>query len=190
MSQHSRDSIHTTKFSFTIVTAVIGAIAISQATPEKSYAQTQPDQNIPNVQKPQIPALKSYIGIGGTIGLSGSTSALGTSGFSILSKTTLTDLLAIHGNTIVFGSATAASTNALTLNFAIRDDSQEIIVSPFFGAGILTRNDGAFFIDPLLVGGFDIPIGKTFTGTFRIQAGFPNTGKADLGLSAGIGYNF
>jgi len=153
----------------------------------------QPDPSPEQIkdQKPEPPAQRSYTGIGGTLGLSGKTTALGTGGLAILSKRVLTDLLSIHGNMVVFGSATTSSTNALTFNFPIRDQAtQEIMVSPFFGGGIMIRNDGTFYVDPAVVGGLDLPIGQSFTGTVRIEAGFPNTGKPDVGLSVGVGYNF
>jgi len=103
----------------------------------------------------------------------------------------LNDFLAIHGNNVVFGSATASSSNALTLNFPIRgSNSQDIMISPFIGGGIQIRNDGGTFVSPLVVGGVDIPISKSLTGTVRVETAFPNTGKADVGIAVGIGYSF
>lgn len=172
-----------------------GAIAIGNSfSPEVGFAQPESKQDSPtettDTQK-MPPASRSYIGIGGTIGLNGNTSSLGTGGFSILSKTVLNDFLAIHGNSIVFGSGTASLNDALTLNFPIRDsNTQEIIASPFIGGGIQLRRDESLFISPLVVGGVDIPLSKSLTGTVRVQAAFPNTGKTDVGVTAGIGYSF
>lgn len=173
----------------------LGAIAIGNSfSPEVGFAQPESNQDslssMTEMQKIP-PAPRGYIGLGGTIGLTGNTSSLGTGGFSILSRTVLNDLLSIHANTIVFGSGTASLNDALTLNFPIRDNNtQEIVASPFIGGGIQLRNDGGTFISPLVVGGMDIPIGKSLTGTVRVQAAFPNTGKTDVGISAGIGYSF
>lgn len=173
----------------------LGAIAIGNSfSPEVGFAQPELKQDSLNstadMQK-MPPAPRGYIGLGGTIGLTGNTSSLGTGGFSILSRTVLNDLLSIHANTIVFGSGTASLNDALTLNFPIRDSStQEIVASPFIGGGIQLRRDVSTFISPLVVGGVDIPIGKSLTGTVRLQAAFPNTGKTDVGISAGIGYSF
>lgn len=172
-----------------------GAIAIGNIfSPEVGFAQSESKQDSPSATTDTQkipPAPKSYIGIGGTIGLTGNTSSLGTGGFSILSRTVLNDFLAIHGNNVVFGSGTASSNNALTLNFPIRDsNTQEIVVSPFIGGGIQFRNDEGIYISPLAVGGVDIPISKSLTGTVRGQAAFPNTGNADVGVTVGIGYSF
>ncbi|MCY7408042.1 MAG: hypothetical protein LH631_11895 [Alkalinema sp. CAN_BIN05] len=76
----------------------------------------------------------------------------------------MNDYLSIHGNTVVFGSATASSSIALTLNFPVRDsNSQEIVVSPFFGGGIQFRKEESTYISTLAVGGVDIPINKSLT---------------------------
>jgi hypothetical protein len=92
---------------------------------------------------------------------------------------------------VVFGTAIPSASNALTLNFPIRDSTtQEIVVSPFLGAGIQLRNIDGLYISPLAVGGVDIPLNKSLTGTIRLEAAFPNTGNTDMGLSIGIGYNF
>lgn len=110
---------------------------------------------------------------------------------AILSRNVLNDLLSIHNNFVVFGNAIPSSSNALTLNFPIRDNTtQEIIVSPFLGGGVQFRNIDGLYISPLAVGGVDIPLNKSLTGTIRVEAAFPNTGNADVGVSIGIGYNF
>jgi len=177
-----------------ILFVFFGAIAIVNVlSPEVGSAQPESKQDSPSAttEKQNMPPAKSYLGIGGTIGLTGNTSSLGTGGFSILSKTVLNDFLAIHGNNVVFGSATASSSNALTLNFPIRgSNSQDIMISPFIGGGIQIRNDGGTFVSPLVVGGVDIPISKSLTGTVRVETAFPNTGKADVGIAVGIGYSF
>lgn len=177
------------------------AIAIGSIfLPEASFAQPESNQDSLNsttdLQKmPPGPrgytGPRGYIGLGGTIGVTGNTSSLGTGGLSIISRTVLSDLLSIHANTIIFGSGTASLNDALTLNFPIRDrNTQKIVVSPFIGGGIQLRRDVSTFISPLVVGGVDIPINRSLTGTVRVQAAFPNTGKADVGTTAGIGYSF
>jgi hypothetical protein len=184
---------------FAILPLVFGAIVIHEAVlPAQCHAQVDPNPPAQDVEKEQKrerstppPAARSYIGIGGNLGLSGDTSSLGTGGVALLSKQVLSDLFAIHGNNVVFGSATASQSMALTLNFPIRDgNTQEIMVSPFLGAGAEIRNDGATYISPLVVGGLDVPLSKIFTGTIRVQAAFPNTGNTNVGLTLGIGYNF
>jgi hypothetical protein len=79
----------------------------------------------------------------------------------------------------------------LRITTPIRDsNTQEIVVSPFIGGGIQFRKEESIYISPLAVGGVDIPINKSLTGTVRVQAAFPNTGKTDVGVSVGIGYSF
>jgi hypothetical protein len=183
---------------YAILPLTISAIVIgNEVNSSQCYAQTPPSespQNTPQDEKPQQvppPSAKSYIGIGGTIGLSGSNTALGTGGLAILSRNVLNDLLSIHSNNVVFGSAIPSSSNALTLNFPIRDSTtQEIMISPFLGAGLQLRNIDGLYISPLAVGGVDIPLNKSLTGTIRLEAAFPNTGNTDMGVSIGLGYNF
>ena len=181
-----------------ILPLTISALIIGgSVTSGTCYAQTTPiesSQDISKDEKPQQappPSAKSYIGIGGTIGLSGNNTALGTGGLAILSRNVLNDLLSIHGNRVVFGTAIPSASSALTLNFPIRDSAtQEIVVSPFLGAGIQFRSIDGLYISPLAVGGVDIPLNKSLTGTIRLEAAFPNTGNTDMGVSMGIGYNF
>jgi hypothetical protein len=177
----------------TISTVIIG----NGVSSGKCYAQAPPSESSQDTSKDEAakktapPSAKSYIGLGGTIGISGNNTALGTGGLAILSRNVLNDLLSIHSNNVVFGSAIPSASNALTLNFPIRDSTtQEIVVSPFLGAGIQLRNIDGLYISPLAVGGVDIPLNKSLTGTIRLEAAFPNTGNTDMGLSIGIGYNF
>jgi hypothetical protein len=177
----------------TISTVIIG----NGVSSGKCYAQAPPSESSQDIskadatKKAESPSAKSYIGLGGTIGLSGNNTALGTGGLAILSRNVLNDLLSIHSNNVVFGTAIPSASNALTLNFPIRDSTtQEIVVSPFLGAGIQLRNIDGLYISPLAVGGVDIPLNKSLTGTIRLEAAFPNTGNTDMGVSIGIGYNF
>jgi hypothetical protein len=183
---------------YSLLPLTISAIVIGNGMSSgKCYAQTPPSESSQDTSKDEStkkaepPSAKSYIGLGGTIGLSGNNTALGTGGLAILSKKVLNDLLSIHSNSVVFGSTIPSSSNALTLNFPIRDSTtQEIVVSPFLGAGIQLRNIDGLYISPLAVGGVDIPLNKSLTGTIRLEAAFPNTGNTDMGISMGIGYNF
>lgn len=186
---------------FSILLPTISVLVIEgTASSKECYAQTPPSESPQDTSKdeaakkltpPSPSPPRSYIGIGGTIGLSGNNTALGTSGLAILSKHVLNELLAIHGNNVVFGTAIPSSSNALTLNFPIRDNAtKEITISPFIGGGIQIRNIDGLYISPLAVGGLDIPLNKSLTGTIRVEAAFPNTGNADVGVSVGLGYNF
>jgi hypothetical protein len=131
-----------------------------------------------------------YIGIGSAIGLSGNTTALSTGGVAILTKVRFSDSLSLHDATILFGGGAATSMVIVSADFPIRNDAGQTIVSPFIGGGAMLRYDRGLSISPAISGGLDIPVSKNFTGTIRINAGFPDNRQADVGILAGIGYNF
>ena len=132
----------------------------------------------------------SYLGIGSSIGLNGNTTSLGTGGgLAILSKVGFTENLSLHDATILFGSGAATSMIILTAEFPIRNESGQTIISPFFGGGAMLRYNEGLLISPALSGGIDIPLSKNFTGTVRINAGFPSDRNADIGILIGAGYN-
>jgi hypothetical protein len=147
-----------------------------------AIAQVAPATN--NNQAPT-----SYIGIGGGIGLGGNTTALGTGGLAILSKVGFTENLSLHDATILFGGGAATSMIILTADFPIRNDAGQIVVSPFIGAGAMLRYNQGLFISPAISGGIDIPLSRNFTGTVRLNAGFPSDRNADVGILIGAGYN-
>jgi hypothetical protein len=156
---------------------IVSALSASPAT-----AQVAPATK--NIQAPT-----SYIGIGGGLGLGGNTTALGTGGLAILSKVGFTENLSLHDATILFGGGAATSMIILTADFPIRNDAGQIVVSPFIGAGAMLRYNQGLFISPAISGGIDIPLSRNFTGTVRINAGFPSDRNADVGILIGAGYN-
>jgi hypothetical protein len=131
-----------------------------------------------------------YIGIGSVIGLSGNTTALGTGGIVILTKVRFSDHLSLHDATILFGGAAATSMIIVSADFPIRNDAGQTIVSPFIGGGAMLRYDRGLSISPAISGGIDLPISKDFTGTIRLNAGFQSNRNTDMGILAGVGYNF
>ena len=152
---------------------------------------------MPPVTAESVPALPTsgyqnngYIGIGSAIGLSGNTTALGTGGIVILTKVRFSDHLSLHDATILFGGAAATSMIIVSADFPIRNDEGKTIVSPFIGGGAMLRYDRGLSISPAISGGIDLPISKNFTGTIRLNAGFPNNRNPDVGILAGVGYNF
>lgn len=137
------------------------------------------------------PQPRSYIGVGGAIGLSGDTTALSSGGFSILTKSVLSENLALHSANVLFGSNISSSSFALTFNLPIREESaNQITVIPFLGGGIALRNLDGLIISPMVSGGLDIPLSKDFTGTIRVNTIFPSDRQADVGILTGIGFNF
>jgi hypothetical protein len=131
-----------------------------------------------------------YIGIGSAIGLGGNTTALGTGGVAILTKVRFSDNLSLHDATILFGGGAATSMIIVSADLPIRNATGQTIVSPFIGGGAMLRYDRGLSISPAISGGIDIPVSQNFTGTVRVNAGFPANRNADVGILAGVGYNF
>jgi hypothetical protein len=131
-----------------------------------------------------------YVGIGSAIGLSGSTTSLGTGGFTILTKVRFSDNLSLHDATVLFGNGVATSMIILTTDFPILNDSGQTIISPFIGGGAMLRYAQGLYISPAISGGIDMPLSKDLTGTIRLNAGFPSNRNADVGILVGAGYNF
>ena len=131
---------------------------------------------------------RSYIGVGGNVGLDGEETNLGEGGFVIVSKAGFTDNFSLH-NAVMFSDETTTSVT-LSLNFPIKAPvTGQTIVIPFVGGGVLLQPDEDWEADPLVSGGVDIPIPPKFTGTARVNVAFPEDDEADVGLVLGVGYN-
>ncbi|MBD2177605.1 hypothetical protein H6F42_11845 [Pseudanabaena sp. FACHB-1998] len=193
-------SIQPRRISVLIVSTILtGSILIVQESQSQTLSQSpankisQSESKESESQKPITEAIRQrgYIGVGGSIGLSGNTSALGTGGFSLFSKTVFTDNLSMHNNTVIFGTGISSSSSNLTVDFPIRDaSSQQIIVSPFIGGGVMFRNENGLKIAPHVTGGVDVPISRNIMGTVQLNVGLPSDRKADMGLLLGVGYSF
>lgn len=156
-------------------------------------AQTEPT-DIPETnpreaqsEKPMQSDRINYFGIGGAIGLkdAGET-ALGEGGFSILGRFSLTNNLSIHSSSIISGDnlLSIAATDGIPIK---NQETGRTIIFPFAGGGISTDTED-FNIDPVIIGGVDVPINSLFTGTMRVNANFGD--ETDLGLLLGIGVDF
>lgn len=129
---------------------------------------------------------RSYIGIGGAVGLEGGETGLGSGGFSVVSRIGITDNISFHNSTII-GEQTSFMP-ALTVGLPIRGaDNAYVSVYPFIGAGVSIATSEDFEVDPLLVTGADIPLGDRLMSTTRINVGFGEK-KTDVGLIFGLGY--
>ena len=126
---------------------------------------------------------RSYIGIGGNLGISGEESALGEGGFTIVSRTRIINYLSLRNST-VFGDENA-SLLALTGEVPLTNANGDITAIPFIGAGVWIHGE----VDPLLSAGVDVPLGRDFTLTNRVNVGFDED-ETDIGLLFGVGYNF
>jgi hypothetical protein len=132
----------------------------------------------------------SYIGIGGAIGVNGNTTSLGSGGLTVVSKLRFTDNLSLHDATVLFGREAATSMIILSADFPIRNSEGKTIAAPFIGGGAQLRYADGLFVSPAVSGGVDIPMSSNFTGTVRLNVGFPNNRSADVGLIIGAGYSF
>ncbi len=145
-------------------------------------------QSAPSSENGRSP--NSYIGLGGAIGLNGDTTALGTGGVAILSKVRFTDNFSLHDATVLFGGGAATSMIILTADLPIRNGEGQTIAAPFLGAGAMVRYANGLSVSPAISGGVDIPLAQNFTGTVRVNAGFPSDRQADVGVLVGVGYSF
>lgn len=194
------ESIQLSKISALIISTILtGSILLVQDSQSQTFSQSsenkfsQSESKELESQKLTTEAIRQrgYIGVGVSIGLTGNTSALGTGGFSLFSKTVFTDNLSMHNNSVIFGTGISSSSSNLTVDFPIRDaGSQQIIVSPFIGGGVMFRNEDGLKIAPHVTGGVDVPLSRNITGTVQLNVGLPSDRKADMGLLLGVGYSF
>lgn len=129
---------------------------------------------------------RSYIGLGGGLGIRGGETGLADGGFSILSRIGITDSISVHNST-VFGDQSALMP-ALTIGIPIRNANTAAVVAyPFIGGGININTSQDFEVDPLFVAGVDVPLADRIMATTRLNIGFGES-KTDVGVLLGIGY--
>jgi hypothetical protein len=156
-------------------------------------AIAQPNSSSPETLPQSIPAQfqpSSYVGFGGVTGIQGGTTSLSQGTFAILSKYVLTNNLAIHSDSNIFGSLTPSTSVAITYNQPITSDSLPITFTPFLGAGIMAHDENGIRISPLITGGVDISTPTNLTLTVRANAGFVRDRKADVGVLFGAGFSY
>jgi len=128
-------------------------------------------------------AKRSYIGVGGNLGLSGGESAIGGGAFVIVSRNQIINYLSIRSSTIIGDEFTSAI--ALTGELPITNSEGEIKAIPFLGGGVAIYDE----IAPLVSLGVDVPVSRDFTLTNRLNVGFGDD-ETDVGVVVGVGYNF
>jgi hypothetical protein len=168
-----------------LTSVLIGCIDVPAAIAQPTPSPQTPPQPIPEQIKPS-----SYLGFGGVIGIQGNTTSLSQGTFSILAKHILTDNLAIHSDSTVFGSLTASTSIALTYNQPISSDSLPFTFVPFVGAGVMAYQENDLKISPMVTGGLDISTPTNLTLTVRGTAGFIRDRQADIGILFGAGFNY
>jgi hypothetical protein len=181
-----------TKYHFARSLSIALASAGILAAPARAQGETPPAPEDPPLPTtlPNAPS-RSYLGIGGALGLSGSSTALSSGGVAIMNRQVLSDNLSIRNSNIIFGSRSPAATLSLTYDLPLRDESSgDIVFSPFIGGGAMLREDNGTFIDPHLTAGVDLPLPIGVTGLLHLNVGFPRDKAAEIGVSFGVGLNF
>jgi len=152
-------------------------------------ADTSVAQNLENIEPGRATrGGRSYIGIGGNLGLSGGT-GIGQGGFLINSKIGLTRNISARPSVII-GDDTDFLI-PLTYDFVLEsaDPFQPIPFAPFVGGGIAFSTDGDNNVGFLLTGGADFPLSRQFVANATVNAGFFGD-TTSIGIAIGVGYQF
>lgn len=176
------------KYLYLLIAKILLGICVPlsvQAQDFNSIGIAQDEEETP----PEEEITRSYIGIGGTIGLSGDSTPLGEGGFSLIGRTSFTDSFSLHTSSVFQDDG--LSLFSITYGIPINNDSSEIErFFPFAGAGVAVEDlFGDFGVDPLITTGVDISITRKFVGTVRLNLTFPED-DTDVGVLLGVGYRF
>jgi hypothetical protein len=167
---------------------LIAGLFATAANGQSSPPETTAPSTIPEVSEQK--ALRSYIGVGGAFGLSGNTTSLSEGGVAIFGKGVLTENLSIDSTMIIFARSAPSSSVALTYNLPIETEGVPFSFISFVGAGAMIDNNSGTRVSPLLSAGVDLVTPTNFTGTIRLNAGFPGDREADVGLIFGVGFSY
>ena len=153
----------------------------------KKFAQFEREEVEVDVIEPidgRTSSPRSYIGIGGNIGLGGDDTQIGNGAFAVLGKGALTKHFALHP-AFLFGDKNTLIL-PVTAGVPIDIGSSERLY-PFIGGGISIKEIfDDFDLNGLATAGVDIPVTDKLTGTARVNVGFDD--DTDVGLLLGIGY--
>ncbi len=173
------------------IASIVGCLSVpTSAQLTAPSPETTPPQPQTEEAAPPPPQQTSYMGFGGVIGLQGNTTSLSQGTFSLLSKYVLNNNLAIHSTSTIFGSSVSSTSLDLTFNKPIGSNDLPIVFTPFLGGGVLAYSDNGTRIVPHLTSGIDASTPFGVTATLRLEAGFVQDRKADMGVIFGIGRNF
>ncbi len=131
----------------------------------------------------------SYLGVGGNIGITGNSSALGDGNFTVISKIGVTKSLSVRPSVILGNDTTILAPITYDFSFKSADPFAEpLAIAPYVGVGAAIKTGSQSETALLVTGGIDVPLNNRLTATAAVNAGFFN--QTDVGLLFGVGYNF
>lgn len=132
---------------------------------------------------------RSYIGVGGNIGLGGGESSLADGNYAVMSKVGVTNTISVRPAAVFGNNTTILLPITYDFNLQPADPFAEpILIAPYVGVGAAIKTGSDSETALLVSGGVDFPLSERFTGTASVNAGFFR--ETDFGLLLGIGYNF
>lgn len=164
----------------------------SEHTAEQPTAQASPAKIAQSSIDPGRPTRggKSYIGVGGNIGLAGGDSSLADGNFAVISKVGLTNNISVRPSAVIGNSTVILA--ALTYDFSFQQGGdpfgEPLAIAPYIGAGAAFKIENNSEVGLLLTGGIDFPLTSKFTATAAVNAAFLD--QTDVGVILGVGYNF
>lgn len=177
----------------TVSTSATHLTAQPETVPQTEVAPEQADmtvaQDLENVDPGRATrGGRSYVGIGGNLGLSGGT-GIGQGGFLINSKIGLTRAISFRPSVII-GESTDFLL-PLTYDFFLQsaDPFEPIPFAPFVGGGVAFSTSDDNTVGFLLTGGADVPLSRQFIANATVNAGFFGD-TTSIGIAIGVGYQF
>lgn len=177
----------------TVSTSATQLTAQPETVPQAEVAPEQADmtvaQDLENVDPGRATrGGRSYVGIGGNLGLSGGT-GIGQGGFLINSKIGLTRAISFRPSVII-GESTDFLL-PLTYDFFLQsaDPFEPIPFAPFVGGGVAFSTSDDNTVGFLLTGGADVPLSRQFVANATVNAGFFGD-TTSIGIAIGVGYQF
>lgn len=189
------DNANTTKpVPGTISTSAVPLTAQPETSPAPKASSNEADttvaqNDITNIEPGRATSGgRSYIGIGGNIGISGDT-GIGQGGFLINSKIGLTRNISARPSIIIGDDVDFLIPITYDFTFQSTDPFQRVPFAPFIGGGVAFSTSGGNSVGGLITGGADIPINAQFVANATLNVGFFGD-TTDFGLALGVGYTF